>query len=160
MNKWQVEMSRDMTNPNKMSVRPAKTQIILGIRPVWSESSLSHEETLGPYYPLSAQWRLLSYLADAQADLSLRWAHTHFFGFVMWLKYFVTHCKLVVSTVMILSLRTDISWQTVQTQIRLLHAVWSGCTLFANPSTSFGPVTYTVKPPSSNFSKLIKCPNF
>ena len=26
---------------NKMSVRPAKTQISLGIRPVWSESSLS-----------------------------------------------------------------------------------------------------------------------
>ena len=26
--------------PNKMSVRPAKTQISLGIRPVWSESSL------------------------------------------------------------------------------------------------------------------------
>ena len=25
---------------NKMSVRPAKTQISLGIRPVWSESSL------------------------------------------------------------------------------------------------------------------------
>ena len=26
--------------PNKMSVRPAKTQISLGIRPVWSESLL------------------------------------------------------------------------------------------------------------------------
>ena len=33
-------MSRDMTT-NKMSVRPAKTQISLGIRPVWSEYSLS-----------------------------------------------------------------------------------------------------------------------
>ena len=34
-------------------------------------------------YPLSAQRRLW---ADAQADLSLRWAHTHFVGFVMsWL---------------------------------------------------------------------------
>ena len=40
---------------NKMSVRPAKTQISLGIRPS----------------------------ADAQADLSLRWALTHFVGFVM-----------------------------------------------------------------------------
>ena len=44
---------------NKMSVSPAKIQISLGIRPVWSD------------------W------ADAQADLSLRWAHTHFVGFVM-----------------------------------------------------------------------------
>ena len=32
------EPQHDRTN--KMSVRPAKTQISLGIRPVWSESSL------------------------------------------------------------------------------------------------------------------------
>ena len=34
-------------------------------------------------YPLSAQWRLWSDWADAQVDLSLRWAHSHFVGFVM-----------------------------------------------------------------------------
>ena len=34
-------------------------------------------------YPLSAQWRLWSDWTDAQANLSLRWAHTHFVGFVM-----------------------------------------------------------------------------
>ena len=45
----------------------------LGIRPVWSESSLS---TYG-------QRRLWSDWADAQADLSLRWAHSHIVGFVM-----------------------------------------------------------------------------
>ena len=33
-------MSCTKTKPKKMSVRPAKTQISLGIRPVWSESSL------------------------------------------------------------------------------------------------------------------------
>ena len=39
-------------------------------------------------YPLSAQRSLWSDWADAQADLSLRWAHTHVVGFVMsWLKY-------------------------------------------------------------------------
>ena len=32
---------------NKMSVRPAKTQISLGIRPIWSESSLSAWRNLG-----------------------------------------------------------------------------------------------------------------
>ena len=38
-------------------------------------------------YPLSAQRRLWSDWADAQAYLSLRWAHTHFVGFIMsWLK--------------------------------------------------------------------------
>ena len=35
-----VYMSRLMTKTNKMTVRQAKTQISLGIRPVWSESSL------------------------------------------------------------------------------------------------------------------------
>ena len=34
-------------------------------------------------YPLSAQQRFLSDWADAQADLSLRWAHSHFVGFFM-----------------------------------------------------------------------------
>ena len=34
-------------------------------------------------YPMSAQRRLWSDWADAQADLSLCWAHTHFVGFVM-----------------------------------------------------------------------------
>ena len=37
-------------------------------------------------YPLSAQGRHWSDWVDAQADLNLRWAHTHFVGFVMsWL---------------------------------------------------------------------------
>ena len=34
------EMSRLTTKPTKWYVRPAKTQISLSIRPVWSESSL------------------------------------------------------------------------------------------------------------------------
>ena len=43
-------------------------------------------------YPLSAQRRLWSDWADAQADLRLRWAHTHFVGSVMsWLKYTAKH---------------------------------------------------------------------
>ena len=37
----------------------------------------------GLSYPLSAQRRLWSDWADAQADLSLCWWHTHFVGFVM-----------------------------------------------------------------------------
>ena len=37
------DLSRLMSKPAKWSVRPAKTQISLGIRPVWSESSLCAE---------------------------------------------------------------------------------------------------------------------
>ena len=39
-----IHLSRLMAKPTKWHVRPAKTQISLGIRPVWSES------------PLCAQW--------------------------------------------------------------------------------------------------------
>ena len=40
-------------------------------------------------YPMSTERRFWSDWADAQADLSLRWAHTHFVGFVLsWLIYF------------------------------------------------------------------------
>ena len=43
---------------------------------------------------------------------------------------------------MFLRFRTDRSGQTMQTQIRLLlGAVWSGSTLFAMPSASFGCIT-------------------
>ena len=41
------------------------------------------KEALVFSYPLSAQRRLWSNWADAQADLSPRWVHTHFVGFVM-----------------------------------------------------------------------------
>ena len=69
---------------NKMSVCPSMTQISLGIRVVWSESLLSLAWVLS--YPLSTKQRLWSAWTDAQADLSLRWVHTHVVGFVMsWL---------------------------------------------------------------------------
>ena len=91
-----TEPPHDKTN--KMPVRPAKAQISLGIRPVWSESSLSISLGNRPVwsvfavrtkkawflsYPLSAKRRFWSDLADAQTDLSLRWAHSHVVGFVM-----------------------------------------------------------------------------
>ena len=85
-----IDFSRFLTldpphdKTNNVAVRPAKTQISLGICPVWSASSLSAWRKLGS---LATHWaqqrRLWSDWADAQADLSLRWAHTHFVGFVM-----------------------------------------------------------------------------
>ena len=41
------ELSHRMTKPSKWHVRPVKTQISLGIRPVWSESSLSAWKNIG-----------------------------------------------------------------------------------------------------------------
>ena len=78
-----LKMSRLMTKPTNWHVRPAKTQISLGICPVWSESSLSAWRKLGSlatHWAYSEDW---SDWADAQADLSLRWAHSHSIGFVV-----------------------------------------------------------------------------
>ena len=82
-------LSRFMTKPTKWHVPPAKIQISLGIRPVWSESSLSAWIKLGS---LATHWahskdpdqtgRMRSDWADVQADLTL-WVHSHFDGFVM-----------------------------------------------------------------------------
>ena len=75
------EMSRPMTKPTTWHVRPANTQISLGIRPVWSESSL-------------CAWRNLEFLATHWAHsedsdqagrmprlICLRWAHMSFCWF-------------------------------------------------------------------------------
>ena len=80
------DLSRDMTKPTKWLCVQRR------LRSAWasaqSDQSLRcpHEESLGPQLPLSALRRV-----DAQADLSLHWAHTHFVGFVIswliWIKF-------------------------------------------------------------------------
>ena len=76
-------MSLLMSKPTKCHVRPVKTQLSLGIRPVWSVFTVRMKKAWVLNYLFSAQWRIWSDWADAQADLSLRWAHNHFVGFVM-----------------------------------------------------------------------------
>ena len=75
------EPRRDKTN--KVTVCPAKTQVSLGIRPVWSESSLCAQWVAKDQMFLHEDSEDWSDWADVQADLSLRWAHTQFVGFVM-----------------------------------------------------------------------------
>ena len=77
-----VKMSHDMTKPTMWHVRPVKTQISLGICPVWSESSLSEWRKVRPLATHWAHSKDWSDWAKAQVDLSLRWPHTHFVGFV------------------------------------------------------------------------------
>ena len=78
-----IWVSRLMPKPTKWHVRPAKTLISLGIRPVWSESSLSAWRKLGS---LATHW------ADSKTDQNGRmprliWVFAgrtcHFVGFVM-----------------------------------------------------------------------------
>ena len=61
-----------MTKPTKWHVRPAKTPIS---RPVWPVFAVRMKKAWDLSYQLSAQRRLWSDWADAQADLSLCWAH-------------------------------------------------------------------------------------
>ena len=79
-------MSHLITKPTKRHVRPVKTQVSLGISPVWSVSSLSAWRKL---WFLGTYWANIedcSDLADDQGNLSLRRANIHFVGFVMrWL---------------------------------------------------------------------------
>ena len=61
-------------------------------------------------YPLSARRRLWSDLADTQADLSLRWAHSHFVGFdmmrLMWGEFVNHHRRLVAKLLNVKVTRT------------------------------------------------------
>ena len=85
---WQVpfkhglaHLSCDTTNPTKWHVRPAKTQINLGIPPVWSVFAVCMKKAWILSYLLSTQRRLWSGWADSQADPSLCWMHMPFCWF-------------------------------------------------------------------------------
>ena len=67
-----------ITKPIKWHVRPAMTQISLGIRQSAQSLCCPYEEARVLSYTLSTH---CSDCADAQADLSLRSAHYHFFFF-------------------------------------------------------------------------------
>ena len=67
-----------MTEPTKWHVRPAKTQISLGICPVWSVFAVCMKKYWVLSYPLSTQHRHWSDWVDAQADLSLGLVHMPF----------------------------------------------------------------------------------
>ena len=75
----QYKMSHLMTKPT-MWLCTQPDQISLGICPVWSESSLSTWRKLGSLATRWAHSEDWSDWADAQADLSPRWVHTHFVG--------------------------------------------------------------------------------
>ena len=77
-------------------------------------------------YPLSAQWRPWSDWADAQADLSLRWAHTHFVGFVMSRLIWFYHPVMPPKHANIMANSVDPD--------QIAPSVWSESTLFVQTS--------------------------
>ena len=71
-----LELPHDKTN--KMTVRPAKTQISLGFTPVWSVFAVSQwvAENQSVLHADRED-------SDQAGRMSLRWAHMSLFGFVM-----------------------------------------------------------------------------
>ena len=54
------QMSRYVTKPTKWHMHPVKTQISLGICPVWSVFAVCSMDNLGPKLSSCGQWRLWS----------------------------------------------------------------------------------------------------
>ena len=98
-----VNMSRDMTKPTKWLCALRR------LRSAWASAQSADQPGHPPSlirvfavrmkkawvlsYPQSAQRRLGLDWANSKVDPSLRWAHTHFVGFVMsWLKHFSAFC--------------------------------------------------------------------
>ena len=79
-------------------------------------------------YPLSAQRRLWADWADAQADLSLRWEHSHIVGFVtrrLSCLTFITYCMVSITcsfTWKLIYWRTRIFWKQMPylTQMKIM----------------------------------------
>ena len=78
-------LSRLMSKPTQWHVRPAKTQISLGIRSVWSESSLSAWRKLGS---LATHWAHSEDSDQTGRMHRLIWVFAgrtcHYVGFVVW----------------------------------------------------------------------------
>ena len=102
---------------NNVAVRPAKTQISLGIRPVWSESSLSAWRKVGS---LATHWTHSESSDQTGRMLRLIWVFVGRIATLFVLSWDGSFPSNQVNTVMFLSFRTGRSGQTVQTQIRLL----------------------------------------
>ena len=76
-----LNVSHLMTKPIKWPLCPAKTQISLCIRLVWSVFAVRSMGRWGPNDSSCGQRRLWSNWADAQADQCLRWAQWPFCWF-------------------------------------------------------------------------------
>ena len=87
LNQFQVVllMTLRTTKQTKLHVRPAKTQISLGIRPVWSESSLCAQWVAKDPSFLHADSEDSDQTGRMPRLICLHWAHM---PFCRWLKFF------------------------------------------------------------------------
>ena len=106
-------MSCLMTKPTKWHVHPAKTQISLGIRPVWSESSLCAQ-----WVAKDQSFLLVGSKGSDQTGLRPGWSESSLGAHAILLVLSWGGSNIFV--VKNLSFQIERSRQTVYTQIRLL----------------------------------------
>ena len=75
-------------------------------------------------YPLSAQRRLWSDWADVHSDLSLRWAHIHFVGFVM--RGLILRLLILWLFIRNKSAHTIPVWHKIALKSRLFYSIYMG----------------------------------
>ena len=147
-----------MTNPTKWlcaQLRSAKTQISLSIRPVWSESSLCAQWVAkGPKLSSCGQRGLRSDWADAQADLSLRWAHMPFCWFChetaqCYFPYFLNRLQLKKLDQFVLETKQNpvIIWAPSSEFVSSSIPSWQILTAHAQPFRGARDLAFCVKIP-------------
>ena len=98
-------MSHLMTKPTKWHVRPAKTQTSLGIRLVWSESSLSAWRKLGSLATLWANSEDSDQTGRMPRLICFGWAHMPFCWFCLeavqnYSSEFLNECHVLLVSVL------------------------------------------------------------
>ena len=94
-------------------------------------------------YPLSAQWRLWSDRADAQVNLSLRWAHSHFVVFAVrrlilpycwWRRevLFIIALKVVSRAIWELFMIIILLWNDIFMFLAYSVSIWNHTGIFFN----------------------------
>ena len=87
-----LHLSRLMTKPTKWTVRPAKTQMSLGMHPVWSESSLSAWRNSGP---LTTYWAHSEDSDQTWRMPRLIWVFAGCTGHIGWFCHEAAHLYIV-----------------------------------------------------------------
>ena len=91
-----LDLSHSMIKPTKWPLHPAKTPISLGIRPVWSESSLCTLWVAKDPVLLQADSEDWSYSVNGQLIRVFAGLTSHFVGFVV-LRLILTYCVKTIS---------------------------------------------------------------
>ena len=120
-----------------MTGQPVKTQICLGIRPVWSKSSLSAWRKLGS---LAFHWAHIKDWADwmyAQADLSFHWVHRSFCCFC--------HVRLILRTCLVFNCLCSSILKVIILFLYLRRKIHTGCWIINNDIVPGRPATFAYR---------------